>query len=107
MTGVQTCALPISYLREYLFLGSTIDRKAVKTVNVEGVLDPSNTHVSAVWEVHLRGNPDPKYRYLVPLFRAPQGDFKLGPWDYIEAYDDCDGLLDPPRYGFLAREPIE
>jgi hypothetical protein len=80
---------------------------AVETVNMEGVLSTERAAIRAVWEVHLRGNPDPRYEFLFPIFRSVSADFFGSPWELLEAFEDCDGLLNTPRRYFLARGRVE
>jgi len=52
-------------------------------------------------EVHLRTNPDPRGRYVYPVFKdKPCEGLHHGAARYVEAPEDCDGWLLSPREGF-------
>lgn len=72
----------------------------VKHINVEFIGD-------RVIEVHLRENADPHFSHIIPVWASDIGKKKehmeMHGFEYVDAYDNADGLLDDPRIGFLVK----
>lgn len=71
----------------------------VQTINIERI-------GSNIIEVHLRGNPDPEWDELIPVFRDQQMRIERmcsNGYQFVYSPDDADGLLKQPRVGFMVR----
>lgn len=58
-------------------------------------------------EVHLRHSPDPKYLELIPIWKNDTNlidKYKKMGYSLKYDYEDCDGFLENPRFGFMVKK---